>query len=69
MTAPARRKRLPPLCYRDALDWMLDNDDVSFIEEEDPAISVTGAIVADIYDRTIEEVIADLRKRRLRRCH
>jgi hypothetical protein len=65
----SRGKRLPPLCYRDALDWMLDNDDVSFVEEEDPAISVTGAIVADIYDRTNEEVIEDLRKRRLRRCH
>jgi hypothetical protein len=56
--------RRAPLGYRAALQWMLDNDDVYFLDDDDPAISVTGAIVADIYDRTNDEVIADLRRMR-----
>ncbi len=58
-------RRRAPLGYRAALRWMLDNDDTSFLDgDDDTCISVTGAIVADIYDRTNEEVIADLRKMR-----
>lgn len=56
--------RRRPLSYRDALAWMIVNDDTEFLAEPEPepAISVTGALVADIYDRSNEEVIADLRR-------
>lgn len=55
-------KRLRPMCYRDALQWLVNNDDTEWTRENDPIISVTAALVADIYDRTNEEVTADLRK-------
>lgn len=57
-------RRRAPLGYRAALRWMLDEDDIGFLDDDDPCISVTGAIVAAIYDRTNEEVITDLRKMR-----
>ncbi len=55
-------KRLRPMCYRDALEWLVNNDDTEWTGDEEPCISVTAALVADIYDRTNEEVTADLRK-------
>lgn len=58
--------RRRPLSYRDALAWMIVNDDTEFLAEPEPAISVTGALVADIYDRSNEEVIADLRRMKAR---
>lgn len=58
---PLRRRRAA-LGYRAALRWMLDNDDTEWLKDTDPAISVTAAIVADIYDRTNDEVIVDLRR-------
>jgi hypothetical protein len=51
------------LCYRDALQWIINNDDTEWLHDDDPVISVTAALVADIYDRSTDEVIADLKKR------
>lgn len=58
-------KHRPPLGYRAAIDWILDNDDTYFLDDEECGIiSVAASMVGDIYDRTDEEVVADLRKRR-----
>lgn len=51
-----RRTAIP---YKDALAWVIDNDDTEWLDENDP-ISVTACLVADIYGRTEEEVRADL---------
>ncbi len=63
---PVTRRRARPLGYRAAILWMIHNDDTTFVEDPEYAISVTAAIVADIYDRTNEEVIADLRRAKAR---
>jgi hypothetical protein len=54
--------RARPLSYTAALRWMILNDDTEWLNDDDPAISVTAALVADIYDRTNDEVIRDLLK-------
>lgn len=63
-----RHQRAHPLGYRAAIRWMADNDDTEWVKEQtDPSPAVTAALVADIYDRTTEEVLNDLR-RELRRA-
>lgn len=54
-----RRTAIP---YADAVRWMVLNDDTHWARDEEPIISVTACLVADIYARTNEEVIADLRR-------
>jgi hypothetical protein len=54
-----RRTAIP---YAAAIQWMVDNDDTHWAKDDDPIISVTACLVADIYGRTNEEVISDLRK-------
>lgn len=50
------------ISYKAAIQWMVDNDDTHWARDDEPIISVTACLVADIYGRTNEEVIADLRK-------
>lgn len=61
--APTRRRP----SFRDAIDWMASNDDTEWAihDAADPegAISVTGALVADLFGRTDEEVRAALYRR------
>ncbi len=52
------RRALP---YRAALEWINDNDDTGWLDDEDPIASVTACLVADIYRRDVEEVICDLK--------
>lgn len=53
--------------YRACLDWLLDNDDCEWLNEPDDPISVTAALVTDIFGKDEATVTADLRKRRLAR--
>lgn len=46
--------------YRDALMWMLRNDDTAFLDDDEDASSVTAAFCADIYGKSDKEVRADL---------
>lgn len=62
-----RRTALP---YRDALRWILDNDDTEWLDPEEgvaSSSSVTASLVADIYGRTDDEVRADLLRLRERK--
>jgi hypothetical protein len=54
------KRRAPPLGYRAALRWLIANDDTSFLDSEEQYLSVTATLIADIYDRTDEEVLRDL---------
>lgn len=49
--------------YRRALDWIIENDDTCFLDDEDATISVTGALVADMFGKDDETVIRDLKRR------
>jgi hypothetical protein len=60
MTTKAMQPRTA-IPYRQAISWLAFLDDTEFVENGDP-ISITACLVADIYRRTEEEVVADLRK-------
>lgn len=47
--------------YREAIAWIADNDDTECLFDEDvPTPSVTMSMVADLFDRPIEKVMADV---------
>lgn len=48
--------------YRAAIFWIARNDDTTFLDVTPLIGSVSVALVADLFGRTDEEVIADLRK-------
>jgi hypothetical protein len=48
--------------YRAAIQWLVDNDDTEWAKDDEPAISVTAALISDIYGVTDERVTCDLRR-------
>jgi hypothetical protein len=57
--------------YREAINWLACNDDCNWVIEEPmvidqpidrPIISVTAALVRDLFDIPDERLIADLRR-------
>jgi hypothetical protein len=50
--------------YRASLQWMVDHDDTSWLDDADPIPSVTAVFAADIFDKDIEKLVADMRKLR-----
>lgn len=54
--------------YKQAIQWMADNDDTEWADHEDNeisglgTISVTGCLVADLFDVKEEKVRKDLRR-------
>lgn len=48
--------------YKKAIEWIALNDDTEWLNDEEPIISVTGAMVADLFDVDQEKVIKDLIK-------
>lgn len=50
-----------PASYREAIYWIAENDDTEWVRDGGPE-SVTAALVADIYRRSVDEVAADLRR-------
>lgn len=48
--------------YRDAIDWIAEMDDTEFLQDDDSCISVTACLVRDLWDKSEEQVRADLVK-------
>lgn len=48
--------------YREALRWLLVNDDYEWLKGDDQINSVTSALIADLFGKTDEEVRRDLLK-------
>lgn len=48
--------------YKDAIEWIAANDDTEFMDDPDFTISVTLAFVIDLFNKTQDEAVADLRK-------
>lgn len=49
--------------YREALQWLLENDDCHYLDstsDADSGLSVTASLVADIYRKKDEKVREDL---------
>jgi hypothetical protein len=53
----ARRR---PRSYRQAVQWLLDNDDTKWLDSDHGSLSVAANLVADMYDRTADDVTRDL---------
>lgn len=53
--------------YHACLEWLLDNDDCEWLNEPDDPISVSAALVADIFGKDEATIAANLRKLRLAR--
>lgn len=51
--------------YRKAIQWIVDNDDTEWLDEVPQILSVTASLVADIFDKSEDRVIADLLKYKL----
>lgn len=51
--------------YRDAIEWIAREDDTDFLDDtetgDEPTLSVTASLVADLFDKTDAEVCADIR--------
>lgn len=54
-----RRRRVG--AYMNAIRWVALNDDTEFLNDDNPSPSVSICLVADIFDRTVDEAVADLR--------
>lgn len=50
------------LGYKQAINWIVMNDDTEWLDDECPIPSVTACLVADLYGVDIEKVIKDLKK-------
>ena len=48
--------------YREAIAWMAEMDDTEWLHDDEPMISVTGAMVADLFDVDHGRLAADLRR-------
>lgn len=46
--------------YKDAIQWMVDNDDTDWCDEDGACLSVTASLVADLFGKTDEQVREDL---------
>jgi hypothetical protein len=64
MSRPGAGLIMRAIPYKQALQWMLDNDDTEFLDNEDGCLSVTGSLVADIYGKLDGAVWEDLYKLR-----
>ena len=52
--------------YRDALHWIVENDDTVWLDDPDGCISVSAALVADLFGKDDHTVTVDLRRERVR---
>lgn len=48
--------------YRESLLWLIYNDDITWIWDDEPIPSVTVGFLADIFGKQVEDVIRDLKK-------
>ena len=54
--------------YQDAIAWVVGNDDTEFLNDDDPMLSVTASLVADLFHKTDDEVLADIRRESIRQA-
>ena len=54
--------------YRNAVEFMVWNDDTEWATEEAPSLSVAASLVAYVFERSNEEVTRDVLAERQRRA-
>jgi hypothetical protein len=50
--------------YREAVRWIIENDDTEWLDEEPSYASVTAILVANLFDVSKERIEQDLRRER-----
>ena len=50
--------------YREAIDWLVSYDDNDWVKDTNPIISVSAALISDLFDVEEARVISDIRKKR-----
>lgn len=50
------------LPYASAIQWIADNDDTEWLWDGKDYLSVSAALVCDLYGKTEQEVARDIRK-------
>ncbi len=53
--------------YQDAIEWIAYNDDTQWIGDDKPSLSVTAALVGDLWAKDAAQLIADIRRALARR--
>ena len=48
--------------YQDAINWIAWNDDTLWIENDEDTQSVSAALVADLFDKSDEQVRKDIQR-------
>lgn len=48
--------------YKEAIQWIVDNDDTEWVHDDDPIPCVTASMVADLYNVPIEQVVRAITK-------
>lgn len=48
--------------YREAIDWLAQNDDCYWLGDEAPMVSVAAALVRDLFDVPDAKLLADIRR-------
>jgi hypothetical protein len=48
--------------YRAALVWIACNDDCNWLQDATPSLSVSAALMADMFGKDDADVLADLRR-------
>lgn len=48
--------------YRDAIEFVVHNDDTEFLNDEPCHISVTGSLIGYLFNKSDEQVVKDLRR-------
>lgn len=49
--------------YADAIFWIANNDDTEFLSDANGSMSLTACMVVDLFNKTDEQVKADLIKK------
>lgn len=53
--------------YKDAIRWIVENDDTDWLDSSNGSLSVTGCLVADLFGKDDETVVKDIRYARTQR--
>lgn len=48
--------------YKNAILWIVENDDTEWLDDETPITSVSAALVADLFGVSDQKIIKDLNK-------
>lgn len=48
--------------YRESIEWLAHNDDCYWLADDEPCISVSAAMVRDLFDMPQDKLVKDLRR-------